>query len=197
MYEELQKEGIQCVGIGADQLAPDAVAIKTDFKRDNSITCVISALDLHISYLKILKAATYLSNPDMLFLATNDDASLPQSDELVMPGAGAILASVAAASGRKPLILGKPHHTMWTVIRDEFKLDPSKTIMIGDRVETDIAFGNKQGLTSILVLTGATSEKQLNELRKNEEENKDLIPKYYIADVQTLRKLIDSNRDSV
>lgn len=50
------------------------------------VDCVISALDLHISYIKILKAATYLNRPNVLFIATNDDASLPQSDEIVMPG---------------------------------------------------------------------------------------------------------------
>lgn len=50
------------------------------------VNCVISALDLHISYHKILKAATYLNRPNVLFLATNDDASLPQSDETCMPG---------------------------------------------------------------------------------------------------------------
>lgn len=50
------------------------------------VDCVISALDLHISYNKILKAATYLNRPNVLFLATNDDASLPQSDKTCMPG---------------------------------------------------------------------------------------------------------------
>lgn len=47
---------------------------------------MVSALDLHISYIKIIKAATYLNRPNVLFIATNDDASLPQSDEVVMPG---------------------------------------------------------------------------------------------------------------
>lgn len=50
------------------------------------MNCVISALDLHISYIKILKAATYLNRSNVLFIATNDDASLPQNDEVVMPG---------------------------------------------------------------------------------------------------------------
>ncbi len=53
---------------------------------DAQVDCVVSALDLHISYIKILKAATYLNRPNVLFIATNDDASLPQSDEIVMPG---------------------------------------------------------------------------------------------------------------
>jgi ribonucleotide monophosphatase NagD (HAD superfamily) len=83
-------------------------------------------------------------------LATNDDASLPQSDEIVMPGneyktkkweilwinlgAGSILASVATASGRSPTILGKPHAPMFDSIRAVFpEVDPKRTVMIGDR----------------------------------------------------------------
>lgn len=115
------------------------------------IDCVISALDLHISYNKILKAATYLNRPNVLFLATNDDASLPQSDETCMPGktkfcnnkrkktrfnlgAGSILASVAAASCKTPIILGKPHAPMFDAIRQAFPdVDPKRTVMIGDR----------------------------------------------------------------
>jgi hypothetical protein len=50
------------------------------------VDCVISALDLHISYIKMLKAATYLNRENVIFLATNDDASIPRSDEIVMPG---------------------------------------------------------------------------------------------------------------
>ena len=115
---------------------------------------MISALDLHISYIKILKAATYLNRSDVLFIATNDDASLPQNDEVVMPGksdskldrmelysicehilgAGSILASIATASCRLPTILGKPHAPMFEAIRLMFPdVDAKRTLMIGDR----------------------------------------------------------------
>lgn len=113
---------------------------------------MISALDLHISYIKIIKAATYLNRPNVLFIATNDDASLPQSDELIMPGtssirssqklflcdtgAGTILASVATAACRTPTILGKPHAPMFEAIRQTFSdVDPKRTVMIGDRYD--------------------------------------------------------------
>ncbi|CAF0878904.1 unnamed protein product [Didymodactylos carnosus] len=178
----------------ADQVPSDLQAIKTDeVQLDSDITCVISALDLHMSYLKVLKAATHLKRKEVLFLGTNDDASLPTNDEVVMPGAGAVLAAVTAASGRLPTILGKPHTPMWKVIQDEFNLNPTKTVMVGDRLETDIAFGNNQGLTTILVLTGATNESHVNEL-KEQKTDKSNIPNFYISGVGKLAQLINDSK---
>lgn len=189
MKYELEKEGFEiCGGIGPDPLAPDAKSFdKSALQLDKNVDCVISALDLHISYNKILKAATYLNRPNVLFLATNDDASLPQSDETCMPGAGAILASVAAASCRTPTILGKPHATMFDVVRGAFPdVDPKRTVMIGDRVETDIAFGNRQGATTLLVFSGATSEAYLGSLKQGVEKNtneRELLPSFCVKNV--------------
>ncbi|UJR31532.1 hypothetical protein I4U23_019021 [Adineta vaga] len=199
MVHELGREGFEiCGGIGPDPLASDATAVKTDkLNLDSNVDCVISALDLHISYIKILKAATYLNRPNVLFLATNDDASLPQSDEVVMPGAGTILASVATASCRTPTILGKPHAPMFDAIRLAFpEVDPKRTVMIGDRVETDIAFGNRQGATTLLVFSGATSETYLDSLKQGVEQQtkeRDLLPSYCVKDVGQFLNFLKSN----
>ncbi|CAF3540689.1 unnamed protein product [Rotaria sp. Silwood1] len=75
---------------------------------DDNINCVISAFDIHVNYLKIIKAATYLSRLAMLFLTTTDDVTTPQNDVAILPGEETILASIVAASGRSPTILGKP-----------------------------------------------------------------------------------------
>lgn len=50
------------------------------------INCVISAFDVHVNYRKIIKAATYLNRPNVLFLATNDDVTTPQNDVAILPG---------------------------------------------------------------------------------------------------------------
>ncbi|CAF1133093.1 unnamed protein product [Adineta ricciae] len=194
MAHELEREGFEiCGGIGPDPLASDATAIKTDkLNLDPNVNCVISALDLHVSYIKILKAATYLNRPNVLFLATNDDASLPQNDEIIMPGAGTVLASVATAACRSPTILGKPNAPMFDAIRLAFpNVDPKRTVMIGDRVETDIAFGNRQGTTTLLVFSGATSEKYLDSLKQGDE--RDLLPSFCVKDVQQFLNFLKSN----
>ncbi|CAF1275750.1 unnamed protein product [Rotaria magnacalcarata] len=203
MKHELEREGITiCGGIGADPLPPDANAVNTNkLEFDKDVDCVISALDLHISYIKILKAATYLNRPNVLFLATNDDASLPQSDETVMPGAGSILSSIATASCRSPTILGKPHAPMFDAIRLAYPdVDPKRTVMIGDRVETDIAFGNRQGATTLLVFSGATSEKDLDTLKQQVEKHaieRDLLPNFCVKDVGQFLRFLESTRKSL
>ncbi|CAF4765252.1 unnamed protein product [Rotaria sp. Silwood1] len=87
---------------------------------DDNINCVISAFDIHVNYLKIIKAATYLSRLAMLFLTTTDDVTTPQNDVAILPGEETILASIVAASGRSPTILGKPRASMFDSIRLAF-----------------------------------------------------------------------------
>ncbi|CAF1090070.1 unnamed protein product [Adineta ricciae] len=186
MVEELSREGFHISdGIGPDPVSPETDWIETNtIKFDDQINCVISAFDIHVNYLKIIKAATYLSRPDVLFIATNDDVTTPQNDVAILP----------AASGRSPTILGKPRAPMFDSIRLAFPdVKPNRTIMIGDRLETDILFGNRQGLTTLLVFSGATSEKKLDMVKQSAEKtanDRDLLPKYCIKDVQHLLELI-------
>lgn len=88
------------------------------------------------------------------FVATNVDPTYPTADGLA-PGCGAIVAAVAAASGREPEIAGKPHPPMRSLIRRHVGEGP--VWVIGDRVDTDVALARGvDGWQSILVLTGVT-----------------------------------------
>ena len=84
-------------------------------------------------------------------VATNDDRTFPSAGPDV-PGAGAILASIEAASGVRALVCGKPHPPMIQALAP--LLPPGPTWMVGDRLETDIAFARAAGYHGILVLTG-------------------------------------------
>jgi 4-nitrophenyl phosphatase len=61
---------------------------------------------------------------------------------------------LVASTGRNPIVLGKPHATMLEVILNVHHLDPKRTCMIGDRLDTDIQFGINGGCSTLLVLTG-------------------------------------------
>ncbi|CAF3857880.1 unnamed protein product [Rotaria sordida] len=202
MKYELEREGFQiCGGIGPDPLPSDSNAVTVDkLELEKDVDCVILAFDLHISYIKILKAATYLNRPNVLFIATNDDARHPQNDEIVKPGTGSILASVAIASCRSPTILGKPHAPMFDAIRLAFPdVDPKRTVMIGDQVETDIAFGNRQGTTTLLVFSRATREKYLDTLKQQVEKHtaeRDLLPHFCVKDVEQFLQFLKSNESN-
>ena len=66
---------------------------------------------------------------------------------------------------RTPTVLGKPHKTMLDCIVSKNHLNPSKTCMVGDRIDTDIIFGLNGGMKTLLVLTGVTNEHEARETK--------------------------------
>ncbi|KAI6015067.1 HAD-like domain-containing protein [Pisolithus orientalis] len=156
--EELCNEGVSYVG-GTDPadctLEPFSLA---DFTPDPDVAAVLCGLDSMINYTKLAKAFHYLHrDPSCRFLVTNEDSTFPSAHGL-LPGAGAIHAPLRFALNRDPLSIGKPAKTMLDCIQAKVQFDPKRTIMIGDRLNTDILFGQAGGLATLLVLTGVTSE---------------------------------------
>lgn len=90
-------------------------------------------------------------------LATNADSTYPTADGL-LPGGGAILASIATATGVTPVVAGKPHAAIVDLVRG--RLGPNG-VMVGDRADTDGAFARALGYRFALVLTGVTTRGDL------------------------------------
>lgn len=116
---------------------------------------VVAALDLGINY-EILTKATLLIRGGALFLGTNPDKTFPIPGGQA-PGAGAILAALEAATGVAPLIMGKPQPEMYYLALELLGLSPQGTLVVGDRLETDIAGAQTAGCPSALVLSGVTT----------------------------------------
>jgi NagD protein len=89
------------------------------------------------------------------FIATNPDRSVPTSAGS-RPACGAVAALIAAATGVTPYFVGKPNPTMMRTGLDLIGGDPRTTVMVGDRMDTDIVGGVEAGLRTILVLSGCT-----------------------------------------
>jgi ribonucleotide monophosphatase NagD (HAD superfamily) len=81
---------------------------------------------------------------------------LPNEDDF-LPGAGSMVAALAAASGMVPEVVGKPNRPIMDVLLREYGLEAGDCIMVGDRLETDILGGKNVGMHTVLVLTGASS----------------------------------------
>lgn len=90
------------------------------------------------------------------FIATNRDATFPVETGTV-PGAGSIIASIATATGREPIVIGKPESLAVEKILSVTGSQISETLMVGDRLDTDIAAGNRLGIKTALVLTGVST----------------------------------------
>ena len=93
------------------------------------------------------------------FLATGRDPTYPQPDGL-WPGTGAILAAVEVASGRKAEIVGKPEPQLLMTALD--RLGEGRTLVVGDRIDTDLRAAANAGLDAALVLTGGANRADLD-----------------------------------
>jgi ribonucleotide monophosphatase NagD (HAD superfamily) len=116
------------------------------------------------NYFKLQRAVSYLryASPPIPFVATNRDSTYPDKHQLV-PGGGTLVAAVEAGAGRAPdVVAGKPSQGLVALVQSATGLDPSRTCMVGDRLDTDIAFGNLGGYTTLLVLTGIASRGSLD-----------------------------------
>jgi HAD superfamily hydrolase (TIGR01450 family) len=118
---------------------------------------VIVGLDRHLTYRDIDRAARAI-RAGSAFIATNVDPTYPTPDGLA-PGAGSIVAAVATASGEEPISCGKPSEFFSALITERLPADPDVPVwVVGDRPDTDIALAKANGWSSILVLTGVTSD---------------------------------------
>lgn len=103
-----------------------------------------------------LTEAVYAVNAGAFWLATNDDSTLPTERGLAI-GNGSLVAAVAHATGTQPLVVGKPHAPAYEVALRRLGVPREQCLMIGDRLETDIAGAVAVGVPSALVLTGVST----------------------------------------
>jgi 4-nitrophenyl phosphatase len=148
-----------------------------------TVDAVVVGLDLTFTYDK-LKTASRLIRAGAKFIATNADNTLP-NETGVQPGAGSIIAAIAAASGQQPTVVGKPQTLMMTTGAEILGVEPSEAVMVGDRLDTDIAAGHKAGLMTAMVLTGVSQREDLA--------TADILPDYVFADLPALLTAIIGN----
>ena len=110
--------------------------------------------------LEMLEVAIRLILNGAKLIATNLDPNCPTKSGL-RPGAGATVAFLETATGRRALNIGKPSPLMMRAARKELNLAASETIMIGDTMDTDILGGMQMGYRTILVLSGGTREEDV------------------------------------
>ncbi len=123
---------------------------------DGNPDLLVMGYDTELTYAKLVRFTDGL-HKGLPFLATHPDVNCPAAPYFV-PDIGAMLAMIKASTGRSPdRIIGKPHPTMGENLTRRYGYRPEEVAMVGDRLYTDIAFGNRCGFVSVLVFSGETS----------------------------------------
>src|SRR3989440_4180260 len=111
------------------------------------------------SFDRITRAIRFV-NAGARFIATNPDVMGPGEGGIV-PATGAVAALISAATGIKPYFIGKPNPLMMRTALRTLDAHSEDSVMIGDRMDTDIIAGLESGLRTILVLSGVTRREQV------------------------------------
>ena len=121
------------------------------------VEVVVVGWDRHADYAK-LRTASLLVERGASLVATNDDASYPAPDGK-WPGAGALLAAIETTTGLRAEVVGKPHAPVLLAALE--RAGGGRPLVVGDRLDTDIAGAEGLGWDSLLVLTGVSSREDV------------------------------------
>lgn len=122
---------------------------------------VVVGMDFSATYERMAEATLQI-RAGAQFIGTNPDKTFP-SERGIVPGNGALLAFLEAATGVTPTVIGKPETAMLEQALARMNASAATTAMLGDRLETDILAGKRAGLATLLVLSGIADRAMLAE----------------------------------
>lgn len=192
--DELNAVGIRNFGVGQDLTPKDWLPGQARFGLDDRVGAVVVGFDNQVSFTKLAKACSYVKKDDCLFIASNADESFPSpSPDVFVPGPGLYVSAIKAGTGRDPIVLGKPGTYFFDIIRSQHPtIDPSRTIMIGDRLTTDMPFGHNNGMSTLFVQSGIGTEKEMVDYCQScDFEDQQCAPEYYLPSLASLSKYLD------
>jgi 4-nitrophenyl phosphatase len=122
---------------------------------------LVASYDRGFDYDRLTEALWALEG-ETTFVGTDPDMTIPHSEGRLVPGSGAIIHAIAGVADREPeVVLGKPSSEARDAAMSALKLDPQQCLVIGDRLDTDVALGAGCGMSTAVVLSGVTSEADL------------------------------------
>jgi len=144
----------------------------------DGVAAVVAGMDRELNHEKI-KIAMRLILAGADFVATNTDPSYP-TPEGINPGTGMVIGALQFASGVAPYIAGKPFPAIFQTALKAINAEIEDTLMVGDRLETDILGANQLGIDTAAVLTGVTSREEI--------QAKDIKPDFIYQDIIALHE---------
>ncbi|MCI9120357.1 MAG: HAD-IIA family hydrolase [Oscillibacter sp.] len=122
-------------------------------RREPGISVLLQGFDTELTFRKLEDACILLGDAGVIFLATNPDWVCP-TEWGAVPDCGSVCEMLYRAAGRRPRFLGKPEPDMALLAMERWGCGPEETVLIGDRIYTDIACGVRAGIDTAFVLSG-------------------------------------------
>ena len=144
---------------------------------DDAPDAVVQGFSPELGWKDLAEASFALADPDLLWVATNTDWTIPV-DRGIAPGNGTLVSAVHAAVGRLPVVAGKPETPLFETAVERFHAE--RPFFVGDRLDTDIKGANAAKMPSALVLTGIDGAKELIAAAP------DSRPQFVLADLRGL-----------
>lgn len=157
------------------QLKDSGVITTTEVEDD--IFGIVMGNDTELTFKKLDDVSRLLTERDIVYIATNPDWVCPTSYGYV-PDCGAVAEMIKRATGKSPVFIGKPKPEMLLLAMEKFGYSKDETLMVGDRVYTDIASGYNAGVDTVLLLSG--------EGTREDAERSDTKPTYIMNDIKEL-----------
>lgn len=169
LYLEKDHPGRTVFCMGTDSLVQelkDAGLVVYDAKSAYPLPeepVILIGFDTELTSEKLKNACEVLFRfPNAPYIATNPDLRCPATFGFI-PDCGAICGMLKNATDRTPIFVGKPAATMVDIVRERYGYRPEETVVIGDRLYTDVATGLNAGVTAVCVLTGEATTQEIED----------------------------------
>ncbi len=185
--EFLKKHGLKKLFVIANQSLKnklkDNFEFVTKYSQNAEIDAVFAGFSTELVYQELRDACLFLQTRDIPFIATNGDYRCPIEDGLYIPDCGGMIEWMRLCSGKKARVMGKPDPEVIYYLMEKFGVKPEETVVVGDRIYTDILVGVNAKVDSVMVLSGET---KLDDLA-----GYDYKPTYIIHSIKELPALLE------
>ena len=158
-FLEKRYAGAAVYALATDAVRAELIRCGVRLTEEKPEICLL-AYDTQITFAKMKRFNEFLA-AGAVYVATHPDDVCP-TDGVSMPDVGSFIALFERSSGRRPdVICGKPYSVMGECIGQKYRVPAARTCMVGDRMHTDIRFGNRSGMKTLLVLSGETTRQSM------------------------------------
>ena len=182
--QELQVKKIYVVGNKClkDKLKKHFVVVDR-YQKGEKVDAVVCGFSTELVYDELKGACLYLEELDIPFIATNGDFRCPIEDGYYIPDCGGMIEWMRLCTGKKATVMGKPNPEIIDYLAKQFNVTKDEVLVVGDRLYTDILVGINAKVDTLCVLSGESSQKDIDEYPHK--------PTYILPSIKDLPALLE------